>query len=197
MSCSNPIDAAVLGDYWLGALPGPEEETTEAHLLGCGQCGDRLRDVIALAEGIRDLARGGSLRLIVSDTFLRLAAQEGLQVREYAPPPGGSVQCTVTAEDDILVARLAADLRDARRVDLSLCDWEGVEQFRLPDIPVHPGASGVVYQESITMAKGLPASRIMARLIAYNATGNERVLAEYRFIHTPSPGSLPPAQSEL
>ena len=53
MACSNPIDAAVLTAYWLGA---PE------HLFGCDQCGARLGEVIALAERVRSVAREGSLR---------------------------------------------------------------------------------------------------------------------------------------
>ena len=112
--CSNPIDAAVLADYWLAALASSEEEAVEEHLLDCDRCGARLREVIALAEGVRDLAREGCLRVVVSDAFLQRAAEEGLRVREYAPPAGGGVQCTVTAEDDILIARLAANLSGAR-----------------------------------------------------------------------------------
>ena len=156
MSCSHPIDAAVLADYWLAALANPEEEAVEEHLLDCDRCGARLREVIALAEGLRKLAREGSLRMVVSDAFLKRAAEEGLRVREYAPPPGGSVECTVTAEDDILIGRLAANLSGAKRVDLCICDERGVEQFRLADIPVHSGASSVIYQESITFAKAMP-----------------------------------------
>ncbi len=78
MSCASPIDAAVLADYWLAALPGDEEEAVEEHLLGCDRCGERLREVIALAEGVRDLARRGSLRMVVSDSYLRRAAEVGL-----------------------------------------------------------------------------------------------------------------------
>jgi hypothetical protein len=145
VSCSDPIDAAVLADYWLAALAEPEEERIEEHLLGCDRCGARLREAIALAEGVRRLAREGSMRMVVSDAFLKRAAEEGLRVREYAPPPGGRVQCTVTAEDDLLIGRMAANLSGAKRVDLCICDGRGVEQLRLADIPVHPGAGGVVF----------------------------------------------------
>ena len=142
MSCASPIDAAVLADYWLAALPGPEEEAVEEHLLGCDQCGARLREVIALAEGVRDLARrgfpaNGGQRRVISGAPRRT----GLRVREYAPPRGGSVQCTVTAEDDILIGRLAADVSGAARVDLCICDEHGVERSRMEDIPVHSAAS--------------------------------------------------------
>ena len=195
MSCENPIDAAVLADYWLTALAGSEEEAVELHLFDCDQCGARLREVIALAEGVRKIAREGSLRMVVSDTFLKRLAEEGLRVREYAPPAGGGVQCTVTAEDDFLIARLAANLTGARRVDLCLCDERGVEQGRMPDIPVPSGASSVVYQESISWAKAMPTSKMIVRLVTFDEAGSERLLGEYTFNHTrsmPGPGAWPP-----
>ena len=184
MTCAKPIDTAILADYWLGALGGREEEAVEIHLLGCDACGSRLRDVIALAEGVCRIAREGSLRMVVSDTFLRRAGEEGLRIREYAPPNGGSVQCTVGAEDVLLIARLAADLSGAARVDLSLCDEHGVEQQRLEDIPVRPGSGGVTLQESITFAKASPTQTKMMRLLALDSAGRERAVGEYTFHHT-------------
>ncbi len=186
MNCRSPISVAALADYWLAALPESAEEAVEEHLLGCDECGDRLRETIALAEGVRKLAREGSLRMVVSDTFLRRAAEEGLRVREYAPPLGGGVECTVTAEDDLLVGRLAADLSEVKRVDLCICDERGVEQFRFPDIPVHAGTSSIVFQESITFAKVSPDNRMMVRLLAVDEAGRERSLGEYTFNHTRS-----------
>jgi hypothetical protein len=190
--CSNPIDAAVLADYWLAALASSEEEAVEEHLLDCDRCGARLREVISLAEGVRNLAREGSLRMVVSDTFLQRAAEEGLRVREYAPPPGGAVECTVTAEDDILIGRLAANLTGANRIDLCICDERGVEQLRLADIPVHSGAGSVAYQESITLMKAAPTLKMIARLVTFDEAGGERLLCEYTFNHTrslPGPGA--------
>ena len=191
MSCSNSIDAAALADYWLGALASPEEEAVELHLLDCDQCGARLREVIALAEGVRKIARAGSLRMVVSDAFVKRVAEDGLRVREYVLPAGGGVQCTVTAEDDFLIARLAANLTGAKQIDLCFCDERGVEQLRLPDIPVQQGASNIVYQESISWAKSMPTSKMIARLVTFDESGGERLLGEYTFNHTrsmPGPG---------
>lgn len=190
--CSNPIDAAVLSDYWTAALAKPEAEAVEEHLFTCDQCGARLWMVIALAEGVRDLAREGSWRMVVSDSFLKRVAQEGLHIREYAPPRGGGVECTVTAEDNFLIARLAANLTEAKRVDLCICDERGAEQLRLRDIPIQRGASEVVYQESITFAKAMPTNKIIARLVTFDEAGGERLLGEYTFNHTrslPGPGA--------
>lgn len=192
VSCSRPIDAAVLADYWIAALADAEEAAVEEHLLGCDRCGARLRDVIALAEGVRSLAREGCLRMVVSDAFLQRAREDGLRVKEYAPPPGGSVQCTVTADDDLLIGRLAANLSGVARADLCFCDERGVEQLRLADIPVRAGASGVVYQESITFMKGAPTNTMIARLVTFDEDGRERLLGEYTFNHTrslPGPGA--------
>jgi hypothetical protein len=192
MACSNPIDAAVLADYWLAALTSSEEEAVEQHLLACDPCGARLREVIALAERVRKLAREGSLRMIVSDAFLRRAEEEGLRVRQYAPPSGGGVNCTVTAGDDLLIARLAANLSGSKRVDLCFCDERGVEQHRLPDIPVHRGGDSVVYQESVTAMKAAPTTKIIARLVSFDEAGGESLLGEYTFNHTrslPGPGA--------
>jgi len=189
-TCSSPIEAVVLADYWLALSGGPDEGAVEEHLLACDECGDRLREVIAMAEGIRALAREGSLRMIVSDAFLKSAAAEGLRIRQYSVPAGGSVNCTVTAEDDILIGRLAANLRGAARVDLSLCDAAGVERARLTDIPARSGADSVIFQESITFAKASPSNKMIARLIALDESGHETLLSEYTFNHTRSlPGS--------
>jgi hypothetical protein len=191
-NCANPLDAAILADYWLAALPEAEAEGIEEHLFTCDECGERLREIIALAHGLRNLTREGSLQIVVSDKFLRRAAEEGLRVRQYAPPRGGSVQCTVTAEDNILIGRLAADLKGAERVDLSICDERGVEQSRMRDIPVNPSEGSVIVQESITFAKAAPTSKMILRLLNVDEAGHEQLLGEYTFNHTrslPGPGA--------
>ena len=192
MSCARSLDAATLAEYWLGTLVAAEEESVEEHLFACEECGVRLDWVIALAEGLRAVTREGSLLTVVSETFLKRAEEEGLRVRQYAPAAGGSVQCTVTAQDDLLVGRLAAKLSTAKRIDLSLCDPGGVEQFRLLDIPFEPAADSVLWQQSITFAKAAPTSTMVAKLIEVGESGSENLLGEYTFCHTrtlPGPGA--------
>ncbi len=184
VTCSNPIDAAVLADYWLGALTTSQEEAVEEHLLACDLCGERLREVIALAGGIQNVASQGNLLMVVSDAFLRRVAEDGLRVREYAPPAGGSVQCTVSAEDDFLIGRLHADLRATKRLDLCVCDRHGVEKIRLPDIPFRPESGGVAFQQPIGYAKAAPSETMIARLVSVRNAGAENSLGEYTFIHT-------------
>jgi len=191
MNCSTPMDAGLLADYWLALLTGSEEEAVEEHLLGCDVCGQRLREIVSLADGVRRLAQEGALRMIVSDTFLQSAAAEGLRIRQYEVAPGKSVECTVTADDDLLIGRLAANLHGAGRVDLSLCNASGVEQIRLADIPVHSGTASIAYQESSRFMKAAPTSKLIARLVAVEDNGSETLLGEYTFNHTrslPGPG---------
>jgi hypothetical protein len=182
--CASPVDAAVLMDYWLAALPTAAEEAVEEHLMTCDGCGNRLREVIALADGLRTVARSGSLQVVISDQLVTHARESGLRVREYAPRAGEGIQCTVAADDDLLVARLAVDLTAASRVDLSWCDRRGVEQQRMADIPIGPDAGTVIFQQSIGWAKASPSATMIARLLAVDDNGSERLLGEYTFHHT-------------
>ena len=184
MSCTEPLSAATLTDYWLGILDQGEEERVEEHVFDCEACSARLAEIQAMAEGVRALARAGSLMMVVSESFLRHAGEHGLQISRYDPPQGGSVQCTVTAEDDLLVGALAVNLNAARRLDLSLCDPTGNEQFRLVDIPFDTGSGNVLWQQSITFAKAAPTSTMVARLIDVAESGEETLLGEYTFNHT-------------
>jgi hypothetical protein len=90
----------------------------------------------------------------------------------------------VSEDDDLLVARLAADLTSASRVDLSWCDPRGVEHQRMTDIPVRADAGSVICQQSITWAKAGPSATMIARVLAVDDGGAERVLGEYTFHHT-------------
>jgi hypothetical protein len=183
-ACAKPIDAAVLMDYWLADLPAGDEEAVEQHLMACDVCGERLREIIGLADSLRALARSGSLQVVIGEGLLAHASASGRRVREYAPARGEAIQCTVAADDDFLVARLAADLTGASRVDLSWCDSRGAELQRMSDIPIRAGAGSVICQQSITWAKAGPSSTMVARLVAVTDAGDEDVLGEYTFHHT-------------
>ena len=183
LNCKNPIDEGVLADYWLAALPPAEEEPVEEHLLACDSCGALLRKIIAIADAIRKMAREGRVRVVVSEAFLEHAAREGLRVRQYAPPRGGSVNCTVTVDDDLLVAKLAVDLSKAKRVDLFYTHPGGT--VRLADIPVNPASGEVILNVAIPQMRLAPAHVAVVQLVAVDGTG-ERFLGEYTFNHSPS-----------
>lgn len=181
--CASPLTGETLLDYWMAVLDEGAEAAIEAHLFECDSCGDRLRAIIAFADALRDVARSGSLRVIVSDHFVRQARDDGRTVREYTPPRGGFMACTVSADDDFLIARLVADLAGVARVDLRFCDAEGLERGRMTDVPMDAAAGAVLYHESITFAKGAPDDIMVLQLLAVEADG-ERVLGEYEMHHT-------------
>jgi hypothetical protein len=95
-------------------------------------------------------------------------------------PPRSSVSTSARARPGRDRQRAAR----SRRVDLCLCDERGVEEFRLPDIPVPSGAGSIAFQESIQLAKASPTHTMIARLVALDESGAERLLGEYTFHHT-------------
>lgn len=184
--CTRPLDAAALSDYWIGEMPRAEQRQIELHLLECDECGDRLREIIALAEGTRQLAREGALRVVLDQTFLDRAAQEGLRIRQYAPPPDGGVQCTVTQNDDLVVARLrlgtGIDLTNVESVDLAMCDPDGHEMMRLRAVPFHAASKEIIFNEPIARLRTLTTEVLLVKMFAVDPRG-ERLLGEYTFNH--------------
>ena len=183
--CVERLDLAVLIDYWLGDLAPNQAERIEEHFLGCAACSDRIGDLVSLGGGVRSLANRGVVRVVVTSAFLERLIDAGLKVREYRIVPGGRVDCTVTPSDDLVAARLTADLRGAQHIDLVKCDAEGREEQRLKDIPANLSAQEIVLLERIDRIRALPARVQRVRLVA-SAPGDERLLAEYTFVHTPT-----------
>jgi hypothetical protein len=188
LPCTTPIETTVLADYWINELTASEIEVVEEHLFRCDACGERLRELVTMMEGICELVRQGNLSMVLSEGIVQRASNEGLRIRSYSLPAGGSVDCSVDAEDQILISHLAADLTGTARVDLVWLDDQGTEHFRLPDIPFKPESTQVIYQECIDRAKAMPSATLVARLVAVEQSGLERVVGEYRFQHSGSTG---------
>ena len=182
--CDRPLDLPTLSSYWLAELPGPETERVEEHLFACDECGAQLRALLALAEGVRRLAHEGAIQMVVAPSFLETAARAGLRIREYAVPPGGSVECTVTPQDDLLIGRMGADFRGTSRVDV-LVEVQGQPAGTIEDVPVSPDARELILAQSMPAARALGSVALRFRLVALEGPG-ERVLGEYTFNHTPT-----------
>jgi hypothetical protein len=54
----------------------------------------------------------------------------------------------------------------------------------MTDIPVRSDAGEIVLQESVTFAKASPSTTMVARLLAVDPAGAERLLGEYTLQHT-------------
>lgn len=182
--CPAPLVADALVAYWLGECSPDEEARIEEHFLGCGTCSERLQELVALRDGVRRLARRGGMQVIVPEAFVRRMAELGMRVREYRVPCNGAVNCTVTPDDDLLVARLAAPLDDVQRLDL-VQHLEGHGHARFEDVPFDAAAGAIVVAVDMPELRKLPASRTRMQLIAVDSAGRERVLGDYTFNHTP------------
>lgn len=182
--CASPIPLATLAEYWLGELDAAREAAAEEHLLGCGHCSAALQELADLGDGLRALARAGAVRAVVLGTFLERLAADGLRVREYRLPPGGSINCTVAPEDDLVVAHLEAPLGGVGQIDLVLVGFGPEGRERVSDVSFDAAAGEVIFAPSTDALRASPAFTGRIQLVAV-AGGGERVIGEYTFHHTP------------
>jgi hypothetical protein len=183
-SCLAPLDFATLVDYWFGELEGPDLDRVEEHLLECDACGSVLRSLVATGDGVRRLAGAGAFGMVVSPSFLETASRQGLRVREYRVPAGGRVDCTVTADDDLLVSHLEGDFRGVSSLDLTVQVEDG-PALRISDLPVSPSSRELIVAQAMPALRAMPTSVMRMRLLAREGEG-DRLVGEYTFAHTAS-----------
>lgn len=183
--CTVATTTEMLVAYLLRELDGVEEAELEEHLFGCVACSTRLQELVQMSEGIRHAARSGTLFTVVSAPFIDRLRGTGLRIRKYDLQPGGSVNCTATRDDDLVVAYLRAPLAGVARLDLLVHDSVRNARWRLVDIGFDAAASEVVIAPSVVELRRSPKSTQTMRLVAVSG-GEERQIAEYKFHHTPS-----------
>ena len=182
---SGHLDLDLLLDYWLAEGSPAAMDAVEQHLMSCDACGEQLDDIIALADGVRAAMRAGEVGFGVHGAFVEHAIRHGLQVREYRVPHNGSVNCTVSPDDDLLVSRLAAPLQGVRRVDIvaELSTAPGV-QHRMEDVPFDAQAGEVLYLPRLSQVRALPEHTTRMVLVSMEE-GGARELGHYTFRHRP------------
>lgn len=186
--CKEPINFEYLVAYWLAELPAREEERIEEHLFACAHCARRLEWLAALSAGVRASVRAGALGLVVLAPFVEAMKRAGMRLREYRLGPGESVNCTIRADDDVVISYIRAPLTDVRRLDLlQRIEVGGVEQpeVRLEDVPFDARSGEVLFIPPPAALRKMPAHRMRMRLVAVGEAG-ETPLGEYTFAHSPS-----------
>jgi hypothetical protein len=185
--------------YWLGELDGSRDEPArtrepelEEHLFGCENCGARLREIVQLGEGIRRVTRAGGVHAVLTAEFIRRLQGSGVRVREYRLQPGGSVNCTVAPEDDLVIAHLHAPLAGVQRLDMVLDDVPSGAHRRAEDVAFDPAADEIVMMPNVMGLRQLGVATQRARLLAVEREG-ERVIGEYTFNHSPHQVRATPA----
>jgi hypothetical protein len=186
-ACTGPIEFAALVAYWMGELPPAEEAPLEEHLLGCAHCAQNLAALAAIGSAIRGAVRTGRVDAMISAPLLERMKKEGLRLCEYRIPAGGSVNCTLRADEDGVVGRMQAALAGVKRLDVvQVIEAQGEKSSqRLEDIPFDPAAGEVLHFPSAAAMRKMPPTTIRMRLIAVEESG-EQALGEYTFVHTPS-----------
>ena len=184
--CRTPLPDEAWLDWWGSDLPNRERARLEEHLLSCEACSARVAASARLVQGVRELVRRGDLPMVVLPSVVDLLRREGRRIREYRVAPGRGVQCRVEPGDDVVLARLSADLRDVARLDLASRIDNGAE-YRLADLPFDSSTGEVILAPSADVLRARPAQVERMRLLAVGPEG-DRLLGEYTFNHTPWPG---------
>jgi len=183
-------DWQALVDYWLGDTDAAATEAIDEHLLRCDDCGAVFDEIVALARGVRDAFSRGLVPSVLTPDLVARVKASGRRVREYAVPPGGSVQCAVAPDDELLVSRLRAPLAGVRRLDalFSVSVAPGEEQ-RLQDLPFDAKAGELLLAHKLAEVRRLPSHDVTLRLLSVDDAG-EREIARYTFHHR---AGTPPA----
>ena len=179
----HPIDIQRLVAYWLGEA---DTEQLEEHLFACAECSARLEEIAALGAGVRAVVREARVAAVISGPFLEALRRQGMRIREYRVPAGGSVDCTLLAHEDAVVSTVEAPLAGVARLDALMRVEAGgeVTEARVEDVPFDAASGEVVLLQSSEMLRRLPAHVHRLRLVAVEGKA-ERVVGEYTFVHTP------------
>ena len=172
-----------LSDYWTADATPDQVERIEAHVFACTACTELLAEANELRRSIGDLARYGGFQAFVTDGLLNQLASDGVRVRSFAMDPGGSVQCAVWDDDDVLVTRLRADFRGVTAVDAVLRLDTGEEWGRTSDVPVPAGSHELIMALPAEFVRRAPEAPIRLTLRSSAALPDEAPLAEYTFDH--------------
>lgn len=183
--CAKPVELEALVAYWMRELPEAEEGRLDEHFFACGYCSQRLEWLAACAAGIRAAVHAGEIALVLTPAFLGAMKRLGLRVREYAAQPGETVNCSIRAEDDLVVSRLKAPLAGAIRVDaVKSVELGGkLERWRVEDVPFNEDTGEVLFMPSAPALRRMPSHTWRVQLVAVDGAG-ERPLGEYTFAHT-------------
>ena len=179
---------ALLG-YWLSdAASAAEVDAVDEHLMQCDACGETLDELVALGDGVRAAFRAGALASVTTAAFVQRLGAQGVRLREYRVSAGGSVECSVAPDDDLLVSRLEVALGGVRRLDAVVTSSlaPGVEH-RLEDVPFDAGTGEVIWLPKIAAVKLEPANTLQVTLLSVEK-GGAREVGRYAFHHRPWPG---------
>jgi hypothetical protein len=172
-----------LSDYWTSDASAEDAERIEAHVFACEACTELLAEADRLRRSIGDVARAGNFQAILTDSLLNRLAHDGVRVRSYSIDAGGSVQCAVWEEDEILVTRLRADFSGVSSVNAVMRLDSGETWGQAADIPVAEGSREVIIALPAELVRRAPEAPMRLTLRDSSASASDAPLAEYTFDH--------------
>ncbi len=137
---------------------------------------------MSLAQGVHRVFAEGLVNTFISDTFVAQLLERRVRVREYRVPHNGSVNCSVTPEDDILVGRLEAPLEGVSRVDASISRSLADAEHWLHDVPFDAVRGEVVIAPKLVALRELPTHDMHIRLLAWDGESRHEI-GHYTFHH--------------
>ena len=185
---SQDCDPQVLERYWLGELDASSGESVEEHLFACAPCARWLEELAALQEGLGDLMRAGAVLAATTDAVVARALEQGLRLRTYRIPAGGTVHCTIAPEDDANVVRLSGPFSQSERIDLQTVRRESdevVSSSWTEDVPVDRGKGEIILLSPGEAIRALPVSSFELEVVGREASGRMTPLGRYRLEHSP------------
>ena len=176
---------AELLDYWFGDADEATTAALDEHLMACDACGAELDRVAALARGVRDALDAGCVVTVVTPGVVDRLVARGVQVRRYRVPHNGSVACSVSPEDELLVGIMEAPLHGVQRLDLAADFSCGDGTVWLHDVPFDAASGAVVLVPQLAAVRRMPEHELRVRLLATRDGGSQEI-GHYLFRHSTS-----------
>ena len=170
-------------EYWLDEFDDARTQDIDLHLLACEACGAQLDEVVALSQGVREAFANGLVHSFLSAAFIARLVESGMRVREYLIPQNGSVNCSVTPQDEVLVGRLVAPLEGVSRVDVAVRSSVMDGEEWAYDVPFDVTNGQVLIAPKISQVRKLPTHDVYIRLLAVDDNVS-REIANYTLHHS-------------
>jgi hypothetical protein len=177
----HPLALGELLEYWLGEADSSRSEAVEAHVFECDECAAALDRVVGLGRDLVALVRAGRVSARATTGLANRFSRDRLNVRQYSVQPGEVVQCTVTAEDELLLARLILPEGAPEHIDLSFSVL-GEELQRIEDVTIDRRAGEVMSFLPARPRQSDGSGR--AQYVLRDAADGGRVIATYTLEHT-------------
>ena len=173
-------------EYWLDEVSNERAATVEEHLFTCESCHTQLENIHSLGVATRELVQQGKIAAVLTPGSLDKLRATGLRIREYHLDPGGSVNCTIAPDDDLVVSHLRASLTGVRKLDLVFDDIETAMHVRLTDVGFDSTNNEVVVMPKAEELRRLHQATQRMRLFSVDESG-EHLLGVYMFHHARHP----------